>query len=63
LTDRAGGDPSATQFALNGLVLIVVAVLFPDGITGLASRLTNLVRRAGRTRDREAPAGAGSPSS
>lgn len=48
LTDRAGSDPSATQFALNGLVLIVVAVLFPDGITGLASRLTTLLRRPNR---------------
>lgn len=46
ITSRAGSDPSATQFALNGLVLIVVAVLFPDGITGLAARATARLRRA-----------------
>lgn len=55
LTDKAGSDPSATQFALNGLVLIVVAVLFPDGITGLASRARDAVTR--RRPNREVPSG------
>jgi ABC-type branched-subunit amino acid transport system permease subunit len=45
VTSRSGGDPSELQFALNGLVLIVVAVLFPDGVTGLFSRATTRVKR------------------
>jgi ABC-type branched-subunit amino acid transport system permease subunit len=64
ITSRTGNDPSATQFALNGLVLIVVAVLFPDGISGLAARLTKPLRvlRGGpaQVTAAEEPANAGS---
>lgn len=45
LTRGSGGDPSQVQFALNGLVLVVVAVLFPEGLTGLLGRLVHRVRR------------------
>lgn len=61
LTSRSGGDPSATQFAMNGLVLIMVAVLFPDGVAGLASRLATRVRSLRPTSPDEDPSADGAP--
>ena len=29
------GNPSEYQFAISGLLLVVMAVLYPDGITGV----------------------------
>jgi ABC-type branched-subunit amino acid transport system permease subunit len=49
LTALLGGDTSQTQFAINGLLLIVVAAVYPEGITGAlyatARRLSGRVRR------------------
>jgi branched-chain amino acid transport system permease protein len=48
LTALMGGETSQTQFAVNGLLLIVVAAVYPEGITGA---LTSLGRRvSGRVR-------------
>ncbi len=44
LTAAMGGSSSPTQFALQGIVLIVVAIAYPEGITGAIYRLAARVR-------------------
>ena len=45
LTAAMGGDSSQTQFAINGLLLIVVAAIYPEGISGAVSALWRRVTR------------------
>jgi branched-chain amino acid transport system permease protein len=52
---RGGGE---AQFAVNGLLLIVVAILYPEGITGALYRLGERVRRGGRRPPATPPDGA-----
>jgi branched-chain amino acid transport system permease protein len=42
------GNPSEYQFAISGLLLVVTAVIYPDGITGFIRSVWN--RLAGRGR-------------
>lgn len=73
VTELTGGSSSETQFAVNGLVLMVVAVVYPTGLSGALYRLADRTRARwsptappeGRERDRAAapaPAAAQSPS-
>ncbi len=39
LTAAIGGQSSETQFAVNGLLLIVVAAVYPEGISGAITAL------------------------
>jgi branched-chain amino acid transport system permease protein len=45
LTAAMGGDSSQTQYAINGLLLIVVAAIYPEGISGAVSALWRRVTR------------------
>jgi branched-chain amino acid transport system permease protein len=49
LTAVLGGETSQTQFAINGVLLIVVATVYPEGITGalyaVARRVSGRARR------------------
>jgi hypothetical protein len=45
LTVAMGQGSSQYQFAVNGVALILVAVLYPDGITGAVGALVRRVRR------------------
>jgi branched-chain amino acid transport system permease protein len=45
LTAAMGGDSSQTQYAINGLLLIVVAAIYPEGISGAISTLVRTVTR------------------
>ncbi|MEZ5170456.1 MAG: hypothetical protein R3A49_06885 [Acidimicrobiia bacterium] len=51
--DQTGGDAAEYQFAISGVVLVVVAVAYPDGIAGAVrsawERLTRIVRPGGST--------------
>lgn len=40
----SGGAASETQFAVNGLALIVVAILYPDGVSGALYRVADRMR-------------------
>jgi ABC-type branched-subunit amino acid transport system permease subunit len=41
------GNPSEYQFAISGLLLVVMAVIYPDGITGfIRSTWHRLTRRS-----------------
>jgi len=77
VTELSGGSSSETQFAVNGLMLMVIAVVYPTGVSGavyrLADRVRERVRPAGRgparpprmtgsTSDEAVPAAAGSAS-
>lgn len=53
-TGQDVGNPSEYQFAISGLMLVVVAVLYPDGVTGFIRSVWHRITR-GRHR---APAGA-----
>jgi ABC-type branched-subunit amino acid transport system permease subunit len=49
------GNPSPNQFAVSGLLLVVMAVVYPDGITGFVrSTWHRLWQRTGRTRTGQA---------
>ena len=41
------GKPSPYQFAISGLLLVVVTVVYPDGLTGLAHAAARRLRRRG----------------
>lgn len=58
LTAALGGEPSQTQFALQGLALIAVAVLYPDGASGAVQ---TLLRRRLRRKDRRRTAATPAP--
>ncbi len=49
LTVAMGDESSRYQFALNGVALVVVAILYPNGITGAAGSLWKRLRRRGAT--------------
>jgi len=42
------GKPSPYQFAISGILLVLVTVLYPDGITGLVRAAWNRLRPRGR---------------
>ena len=44
MTAALGGDTSQTQFAINGLMLIVVAIVYPDGVSGALYRVADRLR-------------------
>jgi branched-chain amino acid transport system permease protein len=51
LTAAVGSNSSAATYAINGLMLMVVAVVYPDGvIAGLRALASNLQRRMSRHR-------------
>jgi ABC-type branched-subunit amino acid transport system permease subunit len=45
LTAAIGGESSQAQFAINGLLLIVVAVVYPEGISGAIGAFVARARR------------------
>lgn len=49
LTAATGGESSQAQFAINGLLLIVVATIYPEGISGAARAMTTRLTRRLRT--------------
>ena len=59
LTAAMGGESSQTQFAINGLLLIVVAAVYPEGISGAANALVK--RLTGSRLTSESTAGRPSP--
>lgn len=59
LTAALGGESSQAQFAVNGLLLIVVAAVYPEGVSGAASAGLRRLRRLARRR-RAGPDGTGS---
>lgn len=48
LTAALGGEISQSQFALNGALLIVVAALYPDGLSGALRALRSRLLPSGR---------------
>jgi ABC-type branched-subunit amino acid transport system permease subunit len=50
------GKPSPYQFAISGLLLVVVTVVYPDGLTGLARAGWRRIRRPGPSSVRSAAA-------
>jgi branched-subunit amino acid ABC-type transport system permease component len=46
LTTAMGSESSQYQFAINGIALIVVAIVYPNGITGAVASLGRRFRRA-----------------
>ena len=50
------GKPSPYQFAISGLLLVVVTVAYPDGLTGLVRAGWHRVRRDRPTPVAAAPA-------
>jgi branched-subunit amino acid ABC-type transport system permease component len=58
LSAAMGSGASDVQFAVNGLVLMVVAVVYPEGITGALYALARRLRRGGRTGSTSADGGA-----
>ena len=61
LDNLGGGESGDYVFALTGIALVVVAVLAPDGLTGVARRLVARRReaRVGQGRGGDAPGGPG----
>ncbi len=54
----SGGQPSDYVYVTSGLALVVVAILAPEGITGLVRRAVDgLVGRVGREADDHGEAG------
>ncbi len=44
LSAATGGESSPTQFAIQGIVLIIVAIVYPEGITGALYSLSARIR-------------------
>jgi ABC-type branched-subunit amino acid transport system permease subunit len=58
LTAATGGDSSQTQFAINGLLLIVVAAVYPEGVSGALRATGSRVMRRIRPTSLEGPTSA-----
>ncbi len=62
VTTALGSEGSQTQYAVNGLMLMAVAVLYPAGISGAVYRLRDrLTRRVAARREQEVVAAAATP--
>jgi ABC-type branched-subunit amino acid transport system permease subunit len=62
ITAATGGKSSQTQFAINGLMLIVVAAVYPEGISGaLRATWTRLTKRFRSAPDARGPAASQKP--
>ena len=44
LNGGTAGGASNYQFAVSGLMLIVVAIMYPDGVTGAVARVIRRIR-------------------